>query len=67
MAHYQVNINDADVEELAKLSMIGRKRAEDIVNFRDENGPFQSWEDLKEVPGIDDKMIKDLKESGATL
>lgn len=47
-----VNINTAGVEDLCTLSGIGESRARDILRYREENGPFQSCEDIMKVPGI---------------
>ncbi len=47
-----VNINTAGVEELMTLSGIGKKRAEDIIAYREMNGPFSSTEELMNVSGI---------------
>jgi competence protein ComEA len=53
MAGYPVNINTADAIELADaLEGIGQSKAEAIVAFRDENGPFNSVESLTSVRGI---------------
>jgi competence protein ComEA len=47
-----VNVNTADLETLIALPGIGAVLAERIVRYRAENGPFQSIEELIEVPGI---------------
>ena len=36
------------------LTGIGKVKAEAIVKYRDENGPFASKEDIKNVNGIGD-------------
>ena len=47
-----VNINTAQADELATLlSGVGLKKAQAIVKYRDENGPFQRVEDLAQVKG----------------
>lgn len=49
----QININSANAEQLAQfLSGIGRKKAEAIVNYREQFGSFTDAEQLLEVPGI---------------
>lgn len=49
----KVNVNTATAEQLAKaLHGIGIKKAEAIVNYREQYGVFTSLEQLKEVPGI---------------
>ncbi|HZZ99710.1 MAG TPA: helix-hairpin-helix domain-containing protein [Candidatus Paceibacterota bacterium] len=57
-------LNQADADELEKIPGLGRNRAEDIVNFREQNGSFDSWDDLKKVPGLNEEMINKLKEAG---
>ena len=48
-----VDINSAKAEVLAEtLTGVGLKRAEDIVAFREDNGPFKSIDDLVLVKGI---------------
>ncbi|PPC74169.1 competence protein ComEA [Pokkaliibacter plantistimulans] len=53
-----VNINTATAEELAKaLNGVGQKKAEAIVAWRTEHGPFTSAEQLSEVKGIGEALI----------
>lgn len=48
-----VNINTATAEELSALLVgIGDKKAEEIVQYRDQHGAFQKPEDLANVKGI---------------
>ena len=51
----KVDINQATVEELAQLKNIGPGYAQRIVEFREQNGPFQKPEDLLKVKGIGQK------------
>lgn len=57
-----VNINTAPVEELMVLPGVGPSRAEDIVLYRQQNGPFASKEDLMQVKGIGEKTYNNLQE-----
>ncbi|MGX7395165.1 helix-hairpin-helix domain-containing protein [Carnobacterium mobile] len=57
----KVNINAADTTELQTLSGIGEKKAEQILQYRQENGSFQTIEELKEVSGIGEKTFEALK------
>ncbi|MEK6190531.1 MAG: helix-hairpin-helix domain-containing protein [Carnobacterium alterfunditum] len=59
----KVNINLADAIQLQQLSGIGEKKAEQIVSYRQENGSFQTIEDLKNVSGIGEKTFEALKAS----
>ena len=54
----KVNINDADAGELALLPRIGPSIAGRIIEFRDENGKFESAEDLMLVRGIGEKTFE---------
>lgn len=47
-----VNINTASAEELCTLPGIGASRAADIVRYREQNGAFQTREDIMKVSGI---------------
>lgn len=54
-----VNINSADAQTLAKeLSGVGETKAQRIVEYRSENGPFKKLEDLAKVKGISDRTIE---------
>lgn len=54
----KVNINQADAEELARiLNGVGIKKAEAIVRYREQNGPFTQVEQLQEVPGIGPSLV----------
>ncbi|MDL2273215.1 ComEA family DNA-binding protein [Oscillospiraceae bacterium OttesenSCG-928-G22] len=56
-----VNINTATAQELTFLPGIGQKRAEDIVSYREEFGPFQTIEDIMNVSGIKEQVFAELK------
>ena len=56
-----LNINTASVDELEKLPHIGRKTAEAIVQFRDQNGPFRKPEYLLQIRGISETRFAELR------
>ena len=54
-----VDINSADAQTLAEgLNGVGMSKAEAIVAYRDEHGPFASAEDLAQVKGIGEKIVE---------
>lgn len=62
-ATQKVNINTADLTGLQTLSGVGAKKAQDIIDYRTQHGPFQKVEDLGNVKGFGDKTIEKLKEN----
>lgn len=56
-----VNINTADETALMTLPGIGQTRAGSIIDYREQNGPFEKAEDLMEVPGIGQASFDRLK------
>ena len=57
----RVNVNTADASQLALLPRVGPSVAQKIIDFRKENGPFKSAEDLMLVQGIGEKTYQLLK------
>jgi uncharacterized protein len=53
-----VNINTASTSLLSYVSGIGPKLAENIVAYRNENGPFPSRSAIKKVPRLGDKAFE---------
>lgn len=53
-----ININTADASVIADgLVGVGKEKAEAIVAYRKEHGPFKSAEQLADVKGIGDKLV----------
>ncbi|WP_244202408.1 ComEA family DNA-binding protein [Buttiauxella warmboldiae] len=54
-----VSINTASAEALAQaMNGVGLKKAQSIVSYREENGPFKELEQLQEVPGIGSALVE---------
>ena len=53
-----ININTASKSLLGYVSGIGEKLAENIVQYRLENGPFEDRKQLKKVPRLGDKAYQ---------
>lgn len=58
-----VNINTATVEKLSTLTGIGKSTAEKIVKYREENGYFNSIEDIMNVSGIGESKFNSIKDN----
>lgn len=56
------NINLASKIELLDLPGIGETYAERIIQHREENGPFETIEDIMKVKGIGESKFNDLKD-----
>lgn len=54
----KIRLNYANQEEIEKLSGIGPSKAEAIIQYREENGFFQSSDDLLEISGIGEKTLE---------
>lgn len=55
----KVDINTADAATLADaLNGVGSVKAEAIIAYRNENGPFKSVDDLANVKGIGSKTVE---------
>lgn len=59
----KININTATLEELMSLNGIGESKAKDILTYREQNGGFQSIDDIKNVPGIGEKLFAQIQEA----
>ena len=57
-----ININTATATELETLSGIGEVLAAAIVDYRTENGPFTSVEELEDVSGIGPSTLEEIRD-----
>ncbi|HRK61902.1 MAG TPA: helix-hairpin-helix domain-containing protein [Candidatus Omnitrophota bacterium] len=57
-----VNLNQASAEELMTLKGIGSKTAERIIAYRQEQGPFQTIDQIVMVKGIGNAKFEKLKD-----
>ena len=57
-----ININTASKEQLVTLPGIGEGIAGKIIKYRDENGSFNSIEDIMKISGIKDKLFSKIKD-----
>jgi competence protein ComEA len=52
-----IDLNRSTADQLAQLAGIGPVLAERIVAYREEHGPFDTVEDLLDVPGIGEAKL----------
>ena len=53
-----VNLNSADADALTTLDGVGTAKAEAIIAYRTEHGPFESVDQLTEVQGFGPKTLE---------
>ena len=58
----KININSATVAQLDSLSGIGPTKAQAIIDYRNQNGPFSTVDDLLNVPGIGPKTLETIRD-----
>lgn len=58
----KINLNTADEAALTSLKGIGKTKAQAVIEYRQKNGPFKSVDDLKNVKGIGDKTLANLRD-----
>ncbi len=58
----EVDINTADKEALMTLSGVGESFAERIINYREQNGAFETVQELTQISGIGQSLIEKNKD-----
>jgi competence protein ComEA len=58
----KVNLNSADEAALTALKGIGKVKAKAILDYRQNNGPFKTVDELTKVKGIGEKTVANLRD-----
>jgi len=58
----KLDLNQASLVELERLPGIGFIMAQNIITYREQNGPFQTTSDLQQVPGFNPAMLQDMED-----
>jgi len=65
MQQKSVDINAASAKQLAALKGIGDKKAQAIVQYRQQHGRFKEVDDLMKVRGVGPKLLARVKRMNA--
>ena len=64
-AHALVNVNTAQQSELQRTKGLDRYLAKAIIEYRAQNGAFQTLEDLEKVPGLGKENVEKIAQQVA--
>jgi competence ComEA-like helix-hairpin-helix protein len=56
-----LDLNEVSLIQMERMPNVGFSRAQIIFSHREENGPFQSFEELLELPGITPETVESIK------
>ena len=56
-----VNVNSAQQSDLQRIKGLDKFKAKAIIEYRAQNGPIDTFEELSKVPGLDQGTIEQLK------
>lgn len=56
----KLNVNQADVSQLTQIVGIGPKKAQAIVEYINQNGKLTSLDEMVNIKGIGNKLVKRL-------
>ncbi len=59
----QKNINDATYDDLKQVHSLSDEKVSDILEYLEDHRPISNLNELKNINGIKDDILDDLKES----
>ena len=62
-----MDINRASREDLERAFQVDGTRAQYLIDYRQKSGGFKSWDDVRQVPGFEDRMVENLREAGLSI
>lgn len=62
-----INLNSADKASLQRLKGIGPKKAQAIIDYRQNQGPLKSTNDLLKIKGFTPKILRKIIEKNKSI
>lgn len=59
----KLSVNEVNVKELTSVDGVTSGLARNIVRYRKARGNFKSWDDLLRVPGVNSRILENIKKS----
>ena len=59
---HEIDLTTANQASLAALPDVGDARAEEIVEYRQQHGPFKEVEEVKQIPSIGEEVFANFKD-----
>ncbi|XP_077982835.1 endonuclease/exonuclease/phosphatase family domain-containing protein 1-like [Glandiceps talaboti] len=56
------DINTATVSQLSRINDIGEHRAKKIIHYRNTHGPFHTYDEIKDIPGIGQETLDQIQD-----
>lgn len=60
-AQFQVDVNTAELPELINIPDVGNTIGQRIIDYRQQNGPFKNFDQLRHIKGIGPKTLEKIK------
>jgi competence protein ComEA len=57
----RLRLNEATADDLQRIAGIDGERARSILDQRRSRGRFETWEDMRAVPGLDGVLLRKLR------